>query len=86
MTPVLTTPLSYPRGNMASETILYAVNDGIATITLSRPEKLNALTVAMIREFIDALDQADEDDSVRAVVVTGSGRAFCPGAVFGVPT
>ena len=65
---------------MASETILYAVNDGIATITLSRPEKLNALTVAMIREFIDALDQADEDDSVRAVVVTGSGRAFCAGA------
>ncbi|KAF0957253.1 enoyl-CoA hydratase-related protein [Rhodococcus sp. T7] len=60
--------------------IEYAVADGTATITLHRPEKLNAFTYTMARELVAACDLADSDDSVRAVVVTGSGRAFCAGA------
>jgi enoyl-CoA hydratase/carnithine racemase len=62
------------------ETIRYAVADAVATITLHRPEKLNAVNSTMIRELIAAFDQVDEDDAVRAVVVTGAGRAFCAGA------
>ncbi len=55
--------------------------DGIATITLHRPEKMNAFTRVMMQEFIDALDITDADDSVRAVIVTGHGeKAFCAGA------
>jgi enoyl-CoA hydratase/carnithine racemase len=65
---------------MAYEEILYAVEDGIATITMHRPEKLNAFTGVMMAEMIDALDQADADDAVRCVIVTGAGRAFCAGA------
>jgi enoyl-CoA hydratase/carnithine racemase len=60
--------------------ITYSVADSIATLTLSRPEKLNAFTVTMMREMISAFDMADADDSVRAVLVTGEGRAFCAGA------
>jgi enoyl-CoA hydratase/carnithine racemase len=60
--------------------ILYAVSDRIATITLNRPDKLNALTAPMIADFIEALDEADRDDAVQAVIVTGNGRAFCAGA------
>jgi enoyl-CoA hydratase/carnithine racemase len=60
--------------------ITYSVADSIATLTLSRPEKLNAFTVTMMREMISAFDMADADDSVRAVIVTGEGRAFCAGA------
>jgi enoyl-CoA hydratase/carnithine racemase len=60
--------------------ILYNVDDGILTITLNRPEKLNAFTGVMLTEMIDAFDRADADDTVRAVVVTGAGRAFCAGA------
>jgi enoyl-CoA hydratase/carnithine racemase len=63
------------------ETIELAVDgDGIATITLNRPDRLNAFTVAMQDELIAAFDRTDGDDDVRAVVVTGSGRAFCAGA------
>jgi enoyl-CoA hydratase/carnithine racemase len=58
----------------------YVVADRIATITLSRPDQLNAFTQIMRDELIDAFDQADSDDNVRAVVVTGRGRAFCAGA------
>ncbi|MGC2781727.1 MAG: crotonase/enoyl-CoA hydratase family protein, partial [Bradyrhizobium sp.] len=65
---------------MAYETILYDVADKILTITLNRPEKLNAFTPIMQRELIDAFDRADKDDDVRAIIVTGSGRAFCAGA------
>ena len=61
-------------------TIYYAVTDGIATITLDRPDHMNAFTVRMCLEMIDAFDRVDEDPDVRAVVVTGSGRAFCAGA------
>lgn len=61
--------------------IKYDVADGIATITLHRPEKMNAFTVVMMKEMTAALDLVDADDDVRAVVVTGSGdRAFCAGA------
>ena len=57
------------------------IADGIATITLHRPEKMNAFTRTMMQEVIDALDVTDADDSVRAVIVTGHGeKAFCAGA------
>lgn len=60
--------------------ILYTVEDRVATITLNRPEKLNAFTETMRQELIAAFDAADADDTVRAVIVTGAGRAFCAGA------
>ena len=63
-----------------TETILYAVEDGIATITLNRPQKMNAFTLKMRDELIAAFDETDRDDAVRAVIVTGAGRAFCAGA------
>ncbi len=63
------------------ETILYAVEDGIATITLNRPDKMNAFTTQMRDEMIAAFDETDADDAVRVVIVTGAGdRAFCAGA------
>ena len=65
---------------MVYEQILHEVVDGVLTITLHRPEKLNAFTPTMMRELIDAFDRADADDAVRAVIVTGAGRAFCAGA------
>lgn len=60
--------------------IRYAIAGGIATITLDRPDKLNAFTQTMMLELIAAFDAADADDAVRAVIVTGAGRAFCAGA------
>ncbi len=65
---------------MACEQIRYDVADGIATITLDRPDKLNAFTPTMMRELIAAFDAVDADDAVRCVIVTGEGRAFCAGA------
>jgi enoyl-CoA hydratase/carnithine racemase len=65
---------------MAYEQILYDVADGILTITLNRPDKLNAFTGTMMTEMIDAFQRADKDDAVRAIIVTGAGRAFCAGA------
>ncbi|MDB5703312.1 MAG: enoyl-CoA hydratase [Sphingomonas bacterium] len=63
------------------ETILLETGaDGIATITLDRPDKLNAFNKAMLHDLIAAFDATDADDAVRAVIVTGSGRAFCAGA------
>jgi enoyl-CoA hydratase/carnithine racemase len=62
------------------EQLLYKVEDGIATITLNRPEKMNAFTGRMMVEMIAAFDETDRDDAVKAVVVTGAGRAFCAGA------
>jgi enoyl-CoA hydratase/carnithine racemase len=64
---------------MGFEQILYEVRDSICTVTLNRPEKLNALTSTMLAEMLQALEQADHDDGVRAVIVTGAGRAFCAG-------
>lgn len=60
--------------------IAYEVTDHVATITLQRPEKLNAFTNVMMRELIAAFDLTDADDEVRAVIVTGAGRGFCAGA------
>ena len=62
------------------EQIRYDVQDHVLTITLHRPDRLNAFTPVMKRELITAFDDADADDDVRAVVVTGAGRAFCAGA------
>ncbi|MDZ4369545.1 MAG: crotonase/enoyl-CoA hydratase family protein [Afipia sp.] len=60
--------------------IKYEVQDSILTITLNRPDKMNAFTHVMMNELIDAFDAADADDNVRAIIVTGAGRAFCAGA------
>jgi len=65
---------------MDYEQIRYDVANGVLTITLHRPDKLNAFTKTMANELLDALDRADDDDDVRAIVVTGAGRAFCAGA------
>ena len=62
------------------ETLLYSVEEGIATITLNRPDRLNAFNTQMMREMIAAFDLTDADDAVRAVIVTGAGRGFCAGA------
>ena len=68
---------------MTFETILYDAEDGILTITLNRPERLNAFNNQMQDEVITALDLADADDEVKAIIFTGSGRAFCAGADLG---
>src|SRR5437016_639207 len=65
---------------MDYEQIRYEVDGPILTLTLNRPDKLNAFTVRMMHELIDAFDRADADDAVRVVIVTGAGRAFCAGA------
>lgn len=65
---------------MDYETILYQVSHDILTVTLNRPAKLNAFTRQMMLELIDAIDRADADDDVRAIIITGAGRAFCAGA------
>jgi enoyl-CoA hydratase/carnithine racemase len=65
------------------EQILTEIADGVMTITLNRPERLNAWTARMGDELIEAFDRADADDDVRVIVVTGAGRGFCAGADLG---
>src|SRR5437879_12330066 len=65
---------------MSFEAIRYEVEDHVLTITLNRPERLNAFTPTMGRELIEAFDRADADDDVRVIIVTGEGRGFCAGA------
>ena len=65
---------------MSYSTILYDVNESILTITLNRPDILNAFNTSMLSEIIDALDRADADDRIRCIIFTGAGRAFCAGA------
>jgi enoyl-CoA hydratase/carnithine racemase len=65
---------------MASDQVLCDVADGVMTMTLNRPEKLNAFTPAMREAMIAAFDRADADDAIRVVIVTGAGRGFCAGA------
>ncbi|WP_051752648.1 enoyl-CoA hydratase-related protein [Streptosporangium amethystogenes] len=62
--------------------VRYEIDEGVAVITLDRPDRLNALIPPMTRELIGLLDRADLDDAVRAVVLTGAGRGFCGGADF----
>jgi enoyl-CoA hydratase/carnithine racemase len=68
---------------MEYEEILYDVSDGVALVTLNRPSKLNAMTARMGAELADVMAEADGDDAVRVVVLTGAGRAFCAGADLG---
>ena len=65
---------------MDFQDIAYDVSEGIATITLHRPDKMNAFTGRMMHEIISALDMTDADDEVKVVIFTGSGRAYCAGA------
>lgn len=65
---------------MDFEQVVYEKRDGVATITLNRPERMNAFTDTMIREWAYALDDARRDRDMRAVIVTGAGRGFCAGA------
>jgi enoyl-CoA hydratase/carnithine racemase len=62
------------------ETLIYDVQDGVATVTLNRPDKLNAFNTQMMADMMAVFDQTDADDAVRCVIVTGAGRAFCAGA------
>jgi 2-(1,2-epoxy-1,2-dihydrophenyl)acetyl-CoA isomerase len=64
---------------MTYAALLYAVEDAVATITLNRPDAYNALDLALAREVFEAVLEADEDRTVRCIVVTGAGRAFCAG-------
>ncbi len=65
---------------MAYETLLVERNEGVATITLNRPEKMNTWNAVVAAELGDALTAANDDNDVRAIVITGAGRAFCAGA------
>lgn len=64
---------------MNYNTLDYTVDDGVLTLTLNRPDQLNAFTVEMANELVDAFNRASADDAVRAIIVTGAGRAFCAG-------
>jgi enoyl-CoA hydratase/carnithine racemase len=69
---------------MAYEQLLYEVSDGVATVTLNRPEQRNALSGQMLEELVDAIGRVRDDDEVRAVVLTGAGeKVFCAGADLG---
>ena len=66
---------------MATTEIIYAVQDGVAVVTLNRPDKLNAWTPTMEREVREAMRLASDDDAVRVIVLTGAGRGFCAGGM-----
>ncbi len=68
---------------MAYETLLTDLSDGIFTLTLNRPDRLNAFTATMMTEYLQVLDEIDANDDVRVVIVTGAGRGFCAGADLG---
>lgn len=68
---------------MSYETLDYQAEAGVLTLTLNRPDRMNAFNDVMRRELIDAFDAADKDDRVRAIIVTGAGKAFCAGADLG---
>jgi len=70
---------------MNYQTIRYELSEGLLTITLNRPEQLNAFTKEMAEELVDAFGRASDDDDVRAVIVTGAGKAFCAGMDLAVP-
>jgi enoyl-CoA hydratase/carnithine racemase len=62
----------------------FKVTDGVAVVTFNRPDKMNTFTPVVMREMLELFDVTDKDDAIRAVIVTGSGRAFCAGAELGV--
>ena len=68
---------------MAYETLLTELSDGVLTVTLNRPDRLNAFTEQMKDDLLAVLDEIDADDDVRAVIFTGAGRGFCAGADLG---
>ena len=69
---------------MSYEQLLYAVSEGVATVTLNRPEQRNALSGQLLTELVDAIKRARDDDEVRCVVLTGAGdKVFCAGADLG---
>ncbi len=70
---------------MSPAPISTEITDGVMTLTLNRPDRLNAFTQTMLEAMIDALDRADGDDAVRAVIVTGAGRGFCAGVDLDAP-
>lgn len=74
------TSTSAAQAEPAQPEVAYEVGDRVATITLDRPDKLNAITPSMLAAYIDAVRAADADPGVRCIVVTGRGRAFCAGA------
>ena len=76
----MTNTINATTAGAAYAQITYEVADRIATITMNRPDQLNAFTTTMMRELIDAFDRVDADDDVRVVIVTGAGRGFCAGA------
>lgn len=68
---------------MAEATVLFQIAEGVATITLNRPDKLNAFNEAMHHELARAFDRIEDDATIRAVLLTGAGRAFCSGQDLG---
>jgi len=68
---------------MAYETLRTELDDGVLTVTLDRPDRLNAFNLQMMHDWLDLLDEIDADDAVRVVIVTGAGRGFCAGADLG---
>ena len=69
-----------PKILLSHSTLRLEAEDGIATLTLDRADRMNAFTFAMAREWLDALDRIDADDAIRVAIVTGAGKAFCAGA------
>ena len=61
------------------KTLICELHDQILTITLNRPDRMNAFTLEMAEELIDVFNRANDDDSIRAIIVTGAGKAFCAG-------
>jgi enoyl-CoA hydratase/carnithine racemase len=68
---------------MTQEALLTELEDGVLTVTLNRPERLNAFNTPMARELLDVIDRIDRDDAIRVAIVTGAGRGFCAGADLG---
>jgi enoyl-CoA hydratase/carnithine racemase len=68
---------------MEYQTLLTDLDEGVLTVTLNRPDRLNAFTTEMMQELLALIDEIDRDDAVRAVIVTGAGRGFCAGADLG---
>lgn len=71
---------------MSYETIILAIADGVATLTMNRPDTLNALNKQLIKDMTAALDKIEADDDIRCLLITGAGRGFCSGADLADPS